>query len=77
MAIVFDVVAKACTEATSSLKVLHNMQWVGLSFGSCRGFMLGLGCRQDIHLVSGGGLLAVGFLVAWAVAMVSKSMGIA
>ena len=74
MAIVFDVVAKACTEATSSLKFCTTCSGLDLAL-ELQGFVLGLDAGR-IYTWSVEGAVGSGFLVAWAVAMVSKSMGL-
>ena len=76
MAIVFDVVAKACTEATSLLMFCMACSGLDLALGAA-GVLCWDWDAGRIYTWSVDGAVGSGLLVAWAVAMVSKSMGIA
>ena len=77
VAIVFDVVAKACTEATSLLKFCCMATSGGLDLPLGAGaagfdFVSGVG---SMYTWSSEGGTGSGHLVSWAVAVVSKPMG--
>ena len=75
MAIVFDVVAKACTEATSSLKFCTTCSGLDLALGAA-GVLCWDWDAGRIYTGSVDGAAGSGFLVAWAVAVGFSFKGI-